>query len=159
MKMALACVVGIAAFVGFGEGIAWLMYGFAILVGAGAMVLIVRSSGSAVPVFHGHGDTRARAMTHEKRHKRVLNGQGIKVRRIRVWEEKDWGWAGVTEINNSRANMARWNALSPAGQAAVYIAGSPSLGRSKDFGCSDDMAAVDARASRGAARRIARKYV
>jgi hypothetical protein len=159
VKLCAVLAAAIVVIVGFGEGIPWIIGTFAVLVGLGAVVLVAGSTTSAAPVFHGHGDTRQRAVTHERRHKRVLNGLGIRVARIKVWEDPNWGWEGVTEIDKSAANLARWNALSPAQQAAVYIAGSPSLGRRKDFGCSDDMAAVDARASRGAARRIARKYV
>lgn len=166
MKMALACIVGIALIVGFGEGFDWVIPLFAILVGGAAMVLIVGSmSSSALPTFHAHGDTRARTVTHEKRHKRVLLGLGIKVGGflsdgIKVWENPDWGWEGETVINKSAANLARWEALSPEEQAAVYIAGSPSLGRNNnDFGCSDDFANVDARAPRDAARRIAQEHL
>lgn len=107
--------------------------------------------------FHGHGDTRARAMAHERRHKRVLHGLGIRDR-IRVWPDRGV-WAGETTIDKSAANMRRWNALTPAEQAAVYMAGAMGPGGIKREYCSDDLAAVDARTSRATAERIARRYL
>jgi hypothetical protein len=159
MKLCVALAAAIVVIVGIGEGVTWIIGTFAVLVALGAVVMVAGSTTSAAPRFHGHGDTRRRTVIHENRHKRVLNGLGIRVARIRIWEDPKWGWEGVTEIDKSAANLARWEALSLVQQAGVYIAGSPSLGRREDFGCSDDMANVDARCSRGQARRIARKYV
>ena len=127
--------------------------GFLVFV---AVVQMTDGGGRRSVSFHGHGDPRGRAMRHERRHVRVLRGLGVRAGRVKVWEERN-GWAGVTEINTSPDNMRRWDALSPAEQAAVYMAGA--LGREGAYGCADDLAQVDALSSRREARRIARRFV
>ena len=131
------------------------------LVAVGCGVFLVwacffAGSGGVAAKFHGHGDTRTRAWNHEKRHKRALSALKIRVDRIRVWAVAG-GWAGETVINKSASNVARWDALSPVQQAAVYMAGA--MGPEGNYGCADDLAEVDTRTSRGAARREAAKYL
>jgi hypothetical protein len=133
------------------------------LIGLVILVLIIRclcgGGGRKKISFRGHGYSRAQAVAHEKRHVRVLRGLNIAHHGYRVWQESKGWWAGITTINKSSRNMDRWDALGPTKQAAVYMAGSMGPLGPKGEQCSDDLAAVDARCSRSAARSIASKYV
>lgn len=158
MRMALICAFGIAVFIGFGEGITWL----AVLTLAAAAVFTAGArllSGLRQPrlSFHGHGNTYWETVAHERRHARLLNGTGVGVAgRPKVWKNGDGTWEGVTYP----ANKAKWKALSPEEQAAVYLAGSRSLGRdSNEYGVCDDLEHADALSARGPARRIARRHL
>lgn len=131
--------------------------------GAALLALLVAAlffcrggGGRSTPSFHGHGNTRGETVQHERRHRRVLDGLGVGAAGTRVWKNKHGNWEGVTYPRDE----SRWNSLSPAEQAAVFIAGSPSMGRRNDeYGCGDDLANVDARSSRSKARRIARRHL
>jgi hypothetical protein len=125
--------------------------GVAGLAVIGFIVWCLCSGGSKKVAFHGHGDTRARAWNHEKRHQRILRAFKVRIARIRVWEERD-GWHGTTQVSQTD-----FDKLSPEQQAAVYMAGA--MGAEGNWGCEDDLAAVDARTSRSTARRIARRYL
>lgn len=158
MKMSLLCLFGIALFVGFGEGIGWIIWLTVVAaVLAGGLLLLGRTQSAGRLSFHGHGNTFWETVAHEWRHVRLLNGTGVGVAgRPKVWKNKDGNWEGVTYP----ADEAKWKALSPAEQAAVYLAGSKSLGRDDDeYGVCDDLEHADALSSRGPARRIANKHL
>jgi hypothetical protein len=129
--------------------------GFALFV---AWAVLVGPRTLAASARVDNVQSRAEVAEHERRHERVLDGLGIKHRPGRVWQNWNGYWCGIVEIVRSRANMAKWHALSQAEQAAVYVAGA--MGPEGEVGCSSDLYEVSVRwCFRSTAEAIARRYL
>jgi hypothetical protein len=147
----LGCGFLVLVFVGFGEGITWLIGAVVVVAVLAGGVLLVSRQVEAMPRLHGHGDTRRRAVKHEVRHEKVYRGVGGKGGHYKVWEQSN-GWAGEFFPGSN------WDALPREAQAAVYMAGA--LGNDPQQCYAKDLAAVDwLGVSRSKARRIARRYL
>lgn len=93
---------------------------------------------------HGAGDkgTEAALWRHERGHARMMRKLGVGVGRQRVWQEPNGAWRGHTEFGNS----AKFAALTPAQQIAIYAAGGYAMGsHSHDDGDRRDIEAIRAR--------------
>lgn len=137
-----------ALLIAYNEGWAWL--GWVGMIGA--LVLTVVWWTAPAMGFCGHALTRALVRRHEDRHIKLLDAYGVGATGVRVWKGK-WGWQGITYPRR----IGRWHRLGKVEQAAVYMAGA--MGSEGNLGASSDLANVDARCSRSAARREARKHL
>jgi hypothetical protein len=144
MKVSLICVFGIAVFVGFGEGITWIITpvlwtgGIAVAL---ALVVWARPARPALGGRHVHGSGRNGEATkqdlwrHENGHARLLRKYGVGVAMFgqRVWSPQPGVWQGYTEP----ASWSRFDRLPVEKQVAIYAAGGVAMGSHSHDGSDD----------------------
>lgn len=148
MKMSLLCLFGIAVFVGFGEGIEWIIWPTVVAgVLAGGVLLSRRADSGSAYCFHNTtGWSDAKVRLHEQGHYNVATRQGCKAR---------------IELNNPGGPVTRvWGGgdLTPVQRAAIAYGGWAKAGSA---GIEGDMKRANAdlgwSGSHGEAKRIAKR--
>jgi hypothetical protein len=115
MKVSLICAFGIAVFVGFGEGITWIITPVVVVAVLAAGVLLVGRSvsvASRTQTVHVHGSDWADAARHEAGHAGVARKVGGRVTEGVIRQD---GTGYVVVVHKRSATPADYVAVSLAG--------------------------------------------